>query len=81
MFNEYQAAVQERRHSGVLYLPFTISIRELVERVVKRRPGIDVPSLEWVRLQLTPTNPYTNSALKYTSRFKFKLSSWCRGVR
>ena len=81
LFNEYQAAVQERRHSDVLYLPFAISIRELVERVVKRRPGIDVPSLEWVRLQFTPTNPYTNSALKYTSRFEIKFMVQRRQMR
>ena len=65
----------------MLYLPFAISIRKLVERVVKRRSGIDVPSLEWVRLQFTPTNPYTNSALKYTSRFEIKFMVQRRQMR
>ena len=26
LFNEYQASVQERRHSDIVYLPFAISI-------------------------------------------------------
>ena len=56
LFNEYQTAVQERRHDNIAYLPFTISIRELIERVQKRKPGILTPSEEWVRLKLCPEN-------------------------
>ena len=44
LFNEYQTAVQERRHGSTAYLPFAISIRELVERIKIRKPGIVAPS-------------------------------------
>ena len=37
MFNEYQTAVHEHRHNTVSYLPFAISVRELIERVKKKR--------------------------------------------
>ena len=49
LFTEYQAAVHERRHSNVLYLPFAISVRELIYKVKKRKPDIRTPSEEWVR--------------------------------
>ena len=29
--SEYQTPVQERRHSDITYLPFVVSIRELIE--------------------------------------------------
>ena len=54
LFNEYQTAVQERKHSGVKYLPFVISIRELIEHVQKRKPGILIPSEEWVTSSKAP---------------------------
>ena len=54
LFNEYQTAVQERKHSGVKYLPFVISIRELIEHVQKRKPGILTPSEEWVTSSKAP---------------------------
>ena len=38
------SSVQERRHGSFLYLPFVISIRELIGRIMKRRPAILVPS-------------------------------------
>ena len=72
LFNEYQTAVHERRHGNESYLPFAISIRELVDRVKRRRPDIAVPSHEWVRLQFSPTNPHADSAMKYTARFEIK---------
>ena len=31
LFSEYEASVHERRHGTFLYLPFAISVRELVE--------------------------------------------------
>ena len=49
LFSEYEASVHERRHGTFLYLPFAISVRELVERIKKRRPEIAVLSEEWVR--------------------------------
>ena len=81
LFEEYQAAVHERRHESVLYLPFAISIRELIERVKKRKPEIAVPSAEWVRLQFSPKNPYCENAMKHTGRFPIKFIVQRRQMR
>ena len=48
LFTEYQAAVHERRHYNVLYLPFAIGVRELIDKVKRRKPDIRTPSEEWV---------------------------------
>ena len=58
-----------------------LSIRELVDRVKRRRPDIAVPSHEWVRLQFSPTNPYADSAMKYTARFEIKYMVQRRQMR
>lgn len=58
LFSEYEGSVHERRHGTYLYLPFAISIRELIDRVRKRKPDIAFPSEEWVRLQFVPSNQY-----------------------
>ena len=57
LFSEYETAVHERHHGNQSYLPFTISVRELVKRVKSHKPNIDVLSAEWVRLQFSPQNP------------------------
>lgn len=81
LFEEYQAAVHERRHDSVLYLPFAISTRELIDRVKKRKPNIEVPSDEWMRLQFSPKNPYSKNALKYSGRFPIKFLVQRRQMR
>ena len=65
LFEEYQTTVHERRHGTYHYLPFAVSIRELIEQVKRRKPDIAVPSEEWVRLQFTPTNPFGHIRLKH----------------
>ena len=72
MFNEYQTAMQERSHGDIAYLPFAISIKELTQQVQKRKPGIFIPSEEWVRLQFCPKNPRHKSSFKHTGRFNIK---------
>ena len=81
LFEEYQTAVHERRHGDTSYLPFAISIRELIERVKRRKPAILSPSEEWVRLQFNPSNPYSNNALKHTGRFPIKYMVQRRQMR
>ena len=81
LFSEYGASVHERRHGTFLYLPFAISVRELVERIEKRRSEIAVPSEEWVRLQFSPTNSRHRSALSYTGRFNIKFQVQRRQMR
>ena len=81
LFNEYQTAVQERRHCNVTYLPFRISIWELIEQVQKRKPGILTPSEECVRLQFCPKNPRHKSSFKPTGRSNIKYMVLERQMR
>ena len=39
------------------------------------------PSEEWVRLQFSPINPYTNIAIKYTEHFETKYTVQRRQMR
>ena len=39
------------------------------------------PSQEWVRLQFSSINPYTNIAVKYTGRFEIKYTLQRRQMR
>ena len=73
LFNEYTLSVHERRHETYLYLPFAISIRELIDRIKERKHEIKVPSEEWVRLQFQPRNPSSEVAFSYASRFPIKF--------
>ena len=57
-----------------LYLLFAISVRELIEWVQKRKPGILTPSEEWVRLQFYPENLQHKSSFKHTGRFN--INTW-----
>ena len=81
LFDEYIASVHERRHGSVLYLPFAISIRELIERVKRRKPDVKVPSEEWVRLQFQPKNPCSLAAMAHTGRFDIKYQVQRRQMR
>ena len=52
---EIGVAVDERRHTEIVHLATTISVRDLQERVKSRLPeGTAIPSLEWLRLQFWP---------------------------
>lgn len=85
--DEIVTPVNERRHGDTMYLPIAISVRDLRERIeerlVKRFPGDSkpIPSAEWIRLQFWPRNPYANSALRYTGRFKVKYAIQARQMR
>ena len=81
-YNRYSASIVYEPHQGnTLYLPFTISVRELVERVKSRKPNIDVLCTEWVRWQFSPQNPSTSTVLKYTSCFDIKFKVRRRQMR
>ena len=72
--------VNERQHGDTMYLPIAVSVRDLRERIreclLKQFPGDSkpIPSEEWIRLQFWPRNPYANSALHYTGKFKVKYA-------
>ncbi|SMN01555.1 hypothetical protein SPONL_2127 [uncultured Candidatus Thioglobus sp.] len=85
--DELNPAVDERRHSAVLHMPIAISIRHLREiisdRLSSKFPGEEkgIPSLEWIRYQFWPRNPYSSSALRYTGKFDVKFGIQCRQMR
>ena len=64
LFLQECTAVHERRHDSTTYLACALSVRDLIEQVAKKcPPGVPIPSLQWVRLQLYPKNPgYTVNA-------------------
>lgn len=72
-------AVDERRHTSVMHMPIAISVCNLrdiiIERLQKKHSNLPpLPSLEWIRLQFWPSNPYANQALRYTGRFQVKYA-------
>ena len=56
-------------------------MENLQEEIIKRHLGIKAPSSQWIRLQLTPQNPYANSAMHYTGCFAIKYVVQVRQVR
>ena len=68
------AAVDERWHGEITHLARAISVRDLVEQVKARSPsGIQIPSVEWTRLQFWPKTPAAKSSLHYTGQFRMKF--------
>ena len=86
-YEETTLAVDERRHTDVLHMPLAISIRHIhdliSERLEKKFPGEKkpIPSLEWIRYQFWPKNPFSTSALRYTGRFPVKFGVQIRQMR
>ena len=71
------AAVDDRRHGEITHLARAISVQDLVEQVKARCPsGIQVPSVEWTRLQFWPKAPAAKSSLHYTGQFRMKFMVW-----
>ncbi|RIB08543.1 hypothetical protein C2G38_2211423 [Gigaspora rosea] len=90
-FNEQNLlTVNERRLGTVLYMPLTLSVRDLRETIVERLKtvygdplpsDIDIPSDEWIRLQFCSTNATTTRAMYYTGRFNVKFKVQGRMLR
>lgn len=84
---EITPAVDDRRHGETLHMPLAVSIRDLHEQITQRLKQKHpeevpvVPSLEWVRLQFWPANPYTDRAIRYTGRFQVKFGVQIRQLR
>lgn len=58
-----------------MYMPIAISVQDLREAVIKILKNkydqeafekINIPSIEWIRLQFQPKNPYAKNAIQYT---------------
>ena len=68
-----KTVVDERRTKTTMYMPDWISVRDLIDDVTNNCPeGTDIPSESMVRFQFHPTNPYLNTASKYTGKYNVK---------
>ena len=88
-FEELTLAVDDRRHSETLHMPVAISLHHLVT-VVKTRleqkysndeSKLQVPSVEWLRLQFWPSNLYSTAVLRHTGRINLKFGVQIRQLR
>ncbi len=73
-------AVDSRRHGTVCHLAVAFSVADLRNQVVAKNPGIEVPSIEWIRLQFWPRNPFSLSSQSYTGRLNIKFMVQSRQV-
>ena len=70
-----------------MHMPLTISVHHLQELIKKRleetfpvsTPAI--PSQEWICLQFSPSNPFTEKALRNTGCFSVKFGIQIRQLR
>ena len=78
---EQMTAANDRRH-GVAHMSEWLSLRDLVDKVAAACPaGTPIPSKALVRLQFTPTNPYTRTALSFTSKIPVQRKIQRRQLR
>ena len=69
------AAVDERKHSDILYLPVATSIENLCQIILDRHPvRSTAPSISWLYMDFCPSSQYHNSASHHTGRFN--LQQW-----
>ena len=66
------AAVDSRRHGTVCHFALAYSVRDLRDQVLEKHPDLEVPSLEWIRAQFWPRNPFQKAAAKHTGRLELK---------
>lgn len=64
---------------NTLHMPIAISVGDLhdiiEERLHTKFPEEPMlPSVEWIRLQFAPRNPYSSNSLRYTGRFDGKFA-------
>ena len=86
---ELTPAVDDRRHSEIPHMPVAISLRHLLDivrsRIEQKHPGdeskLQVPSLEWLRLQFWPRNPYSSSSLRHTGQLDLKFGVQVQQLR
>ncbi|WAR16034.1 hypothetical protein MAR_030628 [Mya arenaria] len=77
-----KSVVHERRQSDVNYMPFAMSVEDLQTEIANRLPQASkIPSVSWMKLNFYPRNPYKNSAINYTGKFKVKFKVQQRLLR
>jgi hypothetical protein len=71
-------------------MPIAISVRDLREAVIEilkekhdqeTFEKINIPSIEWIRLQFQPKNPYAKNAIQYTGQFNIEYKVQSRLLR
>jgi hypothetical protein len=77
-----KCVVNERRTTETCYMPDWISVRDLVEDVLRQCPeGTEEPSESWVRLNFHPSNEHVHTAINYKCRFNIKYAVQQRMLR
>ncbi len=81
LINEHALqAVDDRRHGLITHFAFSFSVHDLRNQVVSKYPNIDAPSVELIRCQFWPQNPFHKSSERYTGRFDIKFMVQSRQV-
>ncbi len=84
---EVTPSVDDRRHGSTIHMPTAISVGDLrdiiSERLRTKFPEEEpsLPSVEWLRLQFAPRNPYSSNSLRHTGRFDVKFAVQIRQLR
>ena len=73
-------AVDSRRHRLMCHLAVAFSVADLRNQIVAKHPDIEAPSIEWIRCQFWPRNPFSYSAKKHTGRLNIKFMVQSRQV-
>ena len=71
LIEESLAAAEDRRHRDS-HMSHWVSINDLIKKTSGCSGNIPIPSKDLVRLQYIPKNPYTQSALNFTSCFQIQ---------
>ena len=75
------AAVYEETTNKILYAPYVLSVKKLVDKAKElltetdaKKEGVDflLPSLSWVYLQLSPSHENRKTAERYAGKLPFK---------
>ncbi|PKK57493.1 hypothetical protein RhiirC2_825681, partial [Rhizophagus irregularis] len=67
-------AVDERRHDPIVHLARAISVEDLKNQIAKLCPkDTPIPSVQWLRLQFWPKNPWNLSSLQFTGILPLKF--------
>ncbi|CAB5367427.1 unnamed protein product [Rhizophagus irregularis] len=67
-------AVDERRHDPIVHLARAISVKDLKNQIAKLCPkDTPIPSVQWLKLQFWPKNPWNLSSLQFTGILPLKF--------
>ena len=73
-------AVDDRCHGRVCHIAVAFSANDLYNQIVSKYPVIVPPSIEWIRCQFWPQNPFRQSLSRYSGQFNIKFLVQSRQV-